>query len=334
MKTRILNYGVDATHDLISRLTLLSEPTSISDFHAFLYNPAKLHVPGVSSTDFQRRQAEIRDLVLKKGGIVVCVLRPEVNSDPLLDLVAPKVGLLARSAVKQGTGSHLRAIPSARGVSGGYFQVLKGSLHFTAHFDLTEAQITQNGGTIFAVDSVGHPIAVEFSVGEGRICFVPPPNNIPADRMGAAVVKVITAHFNKTAQIDAPAWAGEITVPGATAHDREIVELTVRTEELAAQISSLKSDREKVLSHVRLLFAYGKGVLEPRRAFGLQAVGPYRNQRNMKANGTWSCMMASQGGLRWARSRDQRALLMWISTGNCLTTSRQKRRREGTAREY
>jgi hypothetical protein len=121
------------------------------------------------------------------------------------------------------------------------------------------------------VDSIGHPVAVEFVVGEGRICLLPPPNNIPADRMGAAIVKVVTAHFNKTGQIDAPAWATEITVPGANIHDEQIAELITRSEELALTIDSLKSDRDELLGHVRLLFTYGKGMLEPavRSAFRL-----------------------------------------------------------------
>lgn len=263
MKTRILNYRVGATHDLISILSSIQDSVSVSDFHAFVYDPAVLSTPGLSSLDIHRRQSEIRDLLRKKGGIVICVLRPEAGSDWMFDLAAPTIATLVRGAVRQGTGSQFKTLPSARGVAGGYFQVLKGTLHFTAHLELSESQITQAGGTIFAVDSVGYPIAVEFLVDEGRICFLPPPNNIPADRMGAAVVKVITTHFNKTAQIDAPAWAGEITVPGANIHDERIVELTQRTEELAAQITSLKEDREKLLSHVRLLFGYGTAVLEP-----------------------------------------------------------------------
>jgi hypothetical protein len=154
-------------------------------------------------------------------------------------------------------------LASAKGASAGYFQVLKGAVCFAAHLDAQEPQVAQFSGTIFAVDSVGHPIAVEFPVEEGRICFLPPPNNVPADRMGAAIVKVVTAHYNKTAQIEAPSWAAEILVPGANIHDTEIAELTKRTEELAAQIEALRSDRQKLLSYVQLLFGYGKAVLEP-----------------------------------------------------------------------
>lgn len=271
MKLRILNYHVTATHGLISTLDRLTDPVSVSDFHAFVYDPAFVTIPNSMPMDAQRRREEVRDLIHKKGGIVVCILRPEARLDWLLDLAAPAVAALVKVHTKNGAGSQFKNLQSARGLSTGYLQVLRETIYFTAHLEASESQITQNGGTIFAVDSVGYPIAVEFLVGEGRICFLPPPNNIPADRMGAALVKVITGHFNKTAQIDAPAWAGEVTVPGANIHDEQIMELTERTEALAAQITALKDDRDKLLSYVRLLFGYGKAVLEPvvRSAFRL-----------------------------------------------------------------
>ena len=273
MKPRILTYRVNATHDLITALGQFQASGSVSDFHAFVYSPGEHSVTGVSSLDINRRQTEIRDLINKKGGIVIVLMQPQAAADVLLDLAAPQVGLLIKSLVRNGAGSQFRTISSARGVSGGYFQVLKGTLHFTAHLEASEAQITGNDGTIFAVNSVGHPIAVEFRVGEGRICILPPPNNVPADRMGAAIVKVITTHFNRTTQIDAPAWAGDITVPRANIHDEQIAELKRRSEELALQIDSLKVDRERLLGHVRLLFSYGKGMLEPAVRSALRLLG-------------------------------------------------------------
>jgi hypothetical protein len=272
MKLRILNYGVTATHGLISNLGSIREPQSVSDFHALVYDPDSFRADSNYSTaDVQRRQAEVRDLIHRKGGIVIYLLRPDANCLWLLDLMPSSLAGFLRTVLKPGTGTQFAILQSARGMSAGYFQILKGMLHFTAHLEVSESQITQLGGTVFAVNSVGHPIAVEFVVGEGRICFLPPPNNTPADRIGAAVVKVVTAHFNKTAQADAPAWTGNITVPGANIHDKQIDELTKRAEELGIQITALKDEREKLLRYVQLLFGYGKAVLEPvvRSAFRL-----------------------------------------------------------------
>lgn len=279
MNPRILSYHVSATHPLISPLNLLSEAVSISDFHAFVYSPGEHGKPGVSSVDISRRQTEIRDLITKKGGIVILLLQPQADADVLLDLAAPQVGALIKTLVRSGAGSQFKGIPSAQGVSGGYLQVLKGALHFTAHLQASESHITSNKGTIFAVNSVGYPIAAEFLVGEARVCVLPPPNNVPADRLGAAIVKVITAHFNKATEIDIPDWAEKITVPGADIHNKQIAELTNQAEQLLTQIDFLKNERGELLSHVSLLFSYGKAVLEPAvraafRIFGFAVPNP------------------------------------------------------------
>ncbi len=110
-------------------------------------------------------------------------------------------------------------------------------------------------------------------MGEGRVCLLPPANNVPADRIGAALVKIITTHFRKTSQVDAPTWAGDILVPGANVHDAEIATLRKHSEEIEQQISSLDEDRKRLLGHVQLLFAYGKGVLEPAVRSALRLMG-------------------------------------------------------------
>lgn len=263
MKLRILNYRTSAKHDLILDLNHLTEPASISDYHALLYEPAALHFAGMSSLDADRRKREVRDLLSKKGGIVLTFLRPETGVDWLLGGDSSNISNLLRSTVRPGSGSQLKVVQSAKGMMGGYLQVLKGKLEFTAYLDATEEQVAAFGATAFAVDSVGHPIAVEFLVGEGRVCLLPPPTGIPGERLGAAMVKVIRDHFENSTQVDAPPWADEITVPGANVHDERINELTKHVEELASQIAALKVDRAKLLAYVQLLYGYGKAVLEP-----------------------------------------------------------------------
>jgi len=272
LKPRILNFGVTVAHESISTLGSLSDAIAISDYHAFVYNPSHLYV-GTNTNDLQRRTQEIVDLIKKKGGIVVSILRPETAGDPFVDSVLGNVGTLLRGSVRAGAGSQMRVLRSAKGVSGPYFQILNGKLLFTAHLDLSENRITASEGSIFAVDSVGYPIAVEFLVGEGRVCFLPPPNNVTVDQFGAALAKIITTHFRKASQVDAPAWAGGIAVPGANIHDEEIAALRKRTEETAQLIGSLEDDRKKLLDYVQLLFGYGKGVLEPAVRSALRLIG-------------------------------------------------------------
>ena len=274
MKLRILNFGINATHDLISNLHGFSVEQSISDFDAFIYDPGRLGPASLDQTNIGRRQGEVRDLIRKKGGIVVCVLKaddPAVGRYLLLESAEQNVTNLIRGTARLGAGSQMRILPSTRGCLTGYLQVLGGTLKFEACLEATEERISQFGGTVFAVDSVGHPVAVEFAIGEGRICLVPLPNEIEPVRLGAAIVKVIKAHFDKTTEVEAPDWTSHVTVPQANVHDHQITELTKQKEKLEAQIDALKSESEELLKYVWLLFGYGKAVLEPivRSAFRL-----------------------------------------------------------------
>jgi len=71
----------------------------------------------------------------------------------------------------------------------------------------------------------------------------------------------------------APAWAGEITVPGTNVRDNQIAELMRRGEELAVQITALKNDRDQLLRYVQLLFGCGKAVLQPVVRTALRTLG-------------------------------------------------------------
>ena len=206
----------------------------MSEFDALVLDPIAL-VHGLSNSNYQRRIREITDLVLRKGGIVVCLIRPDTHiplSPPggsagsIYSLFA---SLSASTQIQQflqaGSGSTVKLIPNAKGASGGYFRVLRGSLLFTAYLTATKETLAGIGGTVFAVDSVSHPIAVEFAVGAGRICYVPLPNGVDGDRVGSAIVRVVEAHYGGPGEIDVPAWLNEITVPGGNAHDAPILEL-------------------------------------------------------------------------------------------------------------
>jgi len=76
MKLRILSLGVVATHQWITLLPNLDDPRSISDFDAFVYDPVALQGLQISGTTYLRRQKELDDLIKKKGGVIVCMLRP------------------------------------------------------------------------------------------------------------------------------------------------------------------------------------------------------------------------------------------------------------------
>lgn len=274
MKLRILQYRTSATHDLFSSLQYLTDPICISDFDAFVYNPIDMNAGGDSNV-WSKRAREMRDLLRNKGGIVVSFLRPDTATDPLLEGAMGKgVGQTLQGNVIFGTGSQIRVKSSPTAVSGGYFQVLNKKIIFTAYLSMSEEELDKVLGKVLAVDSVGHPVAVEFSIGQGKFCFLTPPDGIPSDRLGAAILRVITAHYQKdSSRIEAPTWAARINVPGSNIYDEQIAELEKKRDEANALIDSLITDRNKILRYVDLLFGYGKGVLEPAVRSALRLAG-------------------------------------------------------------
>jgi hypothetical protein len=149
VKKQVLNFGITATHDLITPLDNFADPRSISDFDAFAIDVAALY--GRANADsFNRRRNEIRDLLTLKGGLVVSQLRHNIplgfgvpgiitDSYGLFDLVAQRAMNLIRSSIRTGTGKQIRVVASTTGPSAGYFRVLKGALQFASYFEVQQA---------------------------------------------------------------------------------------------------------------------------------------------------------------------------------------------------
>ncbi len=286
MKKRILSFGVPTTHDVVTALGNLDVALSVSDYDAFVFDPSALSQGAVTPENYVRRQNEIRDLICGKGGIGICLMRPNSNlgfgissgaadTYGLFGLAVPNALSQIRPVLRAGWGSHVEVVPSARGASAAYLRELRGALCFAAYLDTNATNLADVGGTVFATDSVTHPIAVEFVAGAGRVAFVPVPQGAQPERMGAAIIRVVEAQYGGLGDIGAPAWATGVSVPGATAHDGRITELEAEKERVKAEISKLKQERGDLLNCRVLLYGYGKSMLEPavRSAFRLLGFG-------------------------------------------------------------
>jgi hypothetical protein len=288
MKRRILNHGAPATHGLIAKLQDFNDPASISDYDGFIVDLKIFTGIGIPATTFTRRQTELRELVFLKGGIVICVLRqseavnivngqPGTHSYALLTRISEAVGLVQRTA-RSGEGSRLKVIADAKGALGGYFHVLRGKLHFDAYLELETAKVEEAKGTVFAVNSPGLPVALEFVVGQGRICFIPLPDPVSEERLGSALARIIDAHFGEVSVTESPAWASEVAIPGAQAFDSKISELEAKHIQLTNEISDLTDKRTHIVSFRALLFESGraleKAVREGMRQVGFEVTEP------------------------------------------------------------
>jgi hypothetical protein len=286
VKKRIFNFRVDATHGLITAFGSLDVSFAISDFDAFIFDPSALPHGSVTEVNYVRRQNEIRDLVVGKGGVAICLLRPNstvgfavagraADTYGLFDLTVPNALAQIRAALRAGWGSHVQVVPSARGASAAYFRELKGVLCFAAYLDTNATNLADVGGTVFAIDSVTHPIAVEFVAGAGRVAFVPVPQGAQPERVGAAIIRVVEAQYGGLGEVEAPDWVVSVGVPGATAHDGRLAELEKEKGGIEAEVSRLRQKRDGLLNYRVLLYGYGRSVLEPvvRSAFRLLGFG-------------------------------------------------------------
>lgn len=144
MGRQILSFGVAATHGRITALSGFADVVSMSNFDAFVFDPHVLRVPGLDPQILLRRQAEIRDLVLRKGGLLLCILRPpcqmQTNSGARLDVLnlfdlvhGPALGLV-KMALRLGTATKWSVTKGVKGVANSYLQALAGKLRSEAFF--------------------------------------------------------------------------------------------------------------------------------------------------------------------------------------------------------
>jgi hypothetical protein len=261
MRFRILNFGIPATNDRIITLDNPFSPTSISDFDAFVFDPDSTiaflqagHQKGrnnsiVLNADQRHdalvtKQLQIRDLLLIKGGVVFCLLRP--HSDPRVVFQLRSGQTLnfgnyfflenvcqAIDNVAPGLGTEYVLEQTAPAAGRKYFSTLSGSLHFHAHFSSDQAKMRA-----VARDSVGHMIAAQFPVGQGHILFLPVPHSLSSNRIGAAIVDMVGLLFRGEQTVEAPPWVEAIAVPGANVHDAEILGKSKR--KLSANSLTLK----------------------------------------------------------------------------------------------
>lgn len=310
MKLRILNLGISATHESIVTIENLGVPIAISDSDAFVFDPDR--TTGTDQTVFNRRRAEVRDLLLKKGGVILCLLRyPRSfgyiygghNADPY-DLFEPADAMVGsvRNVLRAGQGSTVNVIPKAKGASAAYFRILAGVLRFDAYANTTPGNFEQLlQGTVFAVDSIQHPIGFEIPIGAGRICLVPIPNGATGERVGSAIVRSVETHYGGPTEIAAPLWLTEVEVPGANSFDPTIEELEQKKSAIEIEIRQFQTKRSDLLNYRALLYGYGKSVLEPvvRSAFRLFGFGvpepaEYKGEWDVELHELITLQMASR----------------------------------------
>jgi hypothetical protein len=279
MGRRILSFGAGATHARITKLTNFENEICLSDYDALVFDSSALRNATINAGTFFRKQAELGDLVQRKGGLLVCFLRPPFQlqvlgsgySDVLniFDAANARASGMVKETLRTGVTTLWGAIKGAKGVTAGYLLALKGRLRSEAFLNTDEARLQSYAGKLLAANSAGWPVAVEFESGPGRLCFVPVPQDVPEGQLGSVIARMVEEHYGGPVEMDTPGWADAVSVPGADTNIVRISELERQREGIGAELSRLGTERSELLNFRVLLYGYGKSVLEPvvRRAF-------------------------------------------------------------------
>ncbi len=272
MGRRILSFGVAATHGRITALSAFGDVVSMSDFDAFVFEPHVLRTV-VNLEVLSRRQAEIRDLVQRKGGLLLCILRPPCQMQTnaggvqdvlnLFDLANPQLVAIVKSGLRMGTATKWGLVGPRKGVTFGCVQSLGNRLRPEAFLESERGFLEGVGVLTVAENSAGWPVSFEFACGPGRLCFVPVPVDVTDGQLGAAIARMVEAHFGGSVEVELPEWVAGVSVPGAAANDARIAELEKQKEEVAAELARLSEEKSQLLNFRALLFGYGKSLLEP-----------------------------------------------------------------------
>ena len=306
MGRRILSFGVAATHGKIMPLSGFGDVVSVSDFDAFVFDPEAVRALGqVSGAVLLRRKSEIRDLIQRKGGLLLCVLRAPfalqilevggfADGFSLLDSVdAPAVGLM-RPALRMGTATRWGIARGVSGVTSGFIRTLAANLRPEAFLELEGESLQKYGGTLVAANSAGWPVGVEFVRGTGRLCFVPVPVNVPDGQLGSAVARMVEEHFGGSVEVELPGWVGNVSVPGAAANDARIAELEKIRDGVAVELARLSEEKSRLLNFRGLLFGYGKSLLEPVVRQSLRELG-FKVLEPEEYDGEWDIDLTDEG---------------------------------------
>jgi hypothetical protein len=124
-----------------------------------------------------------------------------------------------------------------------------------------------------AINSVGHPVAAAWQFAEGMICFIPVPHGVAGDRVAAAIIQTVAAHYVRDIEINIPSWAVEIDIPGTQPYDEKLSGLRRTQERVSQEIGALEAERNRLLNYKYLLFGTGKFVLEPAVRLSFRLLG-------------------------------------------------------------
>ncbi len=235
-----------------------------------------------------KRRTEAADLLTKRGGIIVCRLRP--RGEPLEVTVQgetgeridryswlPTASLVDRhhqltfpansrflprrgeDVVLEETGSPFEE----------YLYEFRGKIVYNAVYqDLLSTPIDRFA-TVFARNRVGDIVALEIPFEEGRFVLLPPVRGVSPAEEAAVLLKAVGASILRPAYFAEPDWLPTYALPGEDALRDELTSLIDRRTKLDQKVEEVTSQLEEATKYKRILYTKGRFALLPavREAF-------------------------------------------------------------------
>ena len=303
---RILAIGIDADHERIERVAF-DQDVALADRALVLLDAAAVpalwsHVRASSDqrlstnaeTDggfgsalvelVRRRRREASDL-LRRGGTVVCTLRPirrplhvrRLARGGIAETVLhayswlPEHPSLAQLVITASPGHDFN--PADREHPA--WQLIRAQGDDAVHEAAVANEQLDAHWHVVATDKLGRPVAFEVAVGQGRLVFVPPVAAAGAAARGEMLVSCLAPEPEAPPPepTPPPVWLADHLLPGEAELREEIDDLTQRLAAMQAELTDVRTRHEELDQLNKLLYASSAPELAEASAAAFERLG-------------------------------------------------------------
>lgn len=229
--------------------------------------PTTSHSIGLA--DLLRARRDETDRLLSRGGLVVCFAYPDVAHANVTGftgchryywLAAPFGTDYGPAFVKPASGIHVKATDYEHPFAD-YLERFRNNVLYRASF-VEGAAGFGAAGKVIGRSPGGAAIAIDLSVGGGRVIFLPalPPRLSQGERgsIAAAMVSAIRNTLLLQAEERPPDWLEDYPLPGLAEAKRRLSEAEERFAQAEEELDDARNALRAIEVHQRLLWQEGK----------------------------------------------------------------------------
>jgi hypothetical protein len=233
----------------------------------------------VSAADQFRRRLDETQRLLDRGGTVVVLARPNAVQTGIVGfegcdryswLPAPASMSWGAPYLRAAEGQTLRVTAEDHPFAA-FLREYRADIAYRAVFDDRQQAVRQ--GRVVATGNTDVPIAMEFTVGSGRVLFIPAiKDNTYTSRtdMAEKLFIAVRGMAEASATPDLPYWARTVAVPGLEQVEAQMEEAEQAVAADVARRDVVRERLDELAAHRRLLTDDGLGLsAATRRAFEL-----------------------------------------------------------------